>query len=125
VLTVGATVPNIGSATARAILPFMSPERRMEFLPGPPDATERAEFAATVARGYAISSNVVVEGFTNIAAPIFEADGRPVGTMLVTGPNDRMPREDYARLGALVCEAAAKLSRGAAPDVVAPDRAVA
>lgn len=125
VLTVGATVPNIGSATARAILPYMSPERRMEFLPGPPSAGELAEFAATVARGYAISSNVVVEGFTNIAAPVFEADGRPAGAMLVTGPNDRLRPQDHAAVGALVCAAAGKLSRGGAPAAFQGDAGLA
>jgi IclR family acetate operon transcriptional repressor len=125
VLTVGATVPNIGSATARAILPFMSRERQMEFLPGPPDAAELAAFAATVAHGYAVSSDIVVEGFANIAAPIFEVDGRPIGTVLVTGPNDRLPREDYEKIGALVRAAADKLSRGPAPSLAIEDRAVA
>jgi IclR family acetate operon transcriptional repressor len=115
VLTVGATVPNIGSATARAILPYMSDEQQTEFLPGPPSATEVAELAATVSRGYAISRNVVVEGFTNIAAPVFEADGRPIGAVLVTGPNERLPPEHHGAIGGMVCAAARKLSRGPAP----------
>jgi IclR family acetate operon transcriptional repressor len=115
VLTVGATVPNIGSATARAILPYMSPEQQKEFLPGPPGAAEVAAFAATVSRGYAISSNVVVEGFTNIAAPVFETDGRPIGAVLVTGPNDRLLPERHHAIGAMVCAAAGQLSRGPAP----------
>jgi IclR family acetate operon transcriptional repressor len=115
VLTVGATVPNIGSATARAILPYMSPEQQQEFLPGPPGAAELAAFAATVSCGYAISSNVVVEGFTNVAAPVFEADGRPIGAVLVTGPNERLPPGRHHAIGALAYAAAGRLSRGPMP----------
>jgi len=114
VLTVGMSVPAMGSATSRAILPYMSIERWTEFLAAPPATAELEEFRATVARGYSISSGVVVEGFTNIAAPVFE-DGRPVGAILVSGPSDRL--SDTHRVGVTVLATARNLSRGHAPTV--------
>jgi IclR family acetate operon transcriptional repressor len=112
VLTVGTLTPKLHSATARAILPFVSRERQVEILGGEPDEMELAAFAETLTRGYSISSGIVVAGFTNIAAPIFEADGRPVGAILISGPSDRLPPSEYDRLGGLVRAAAVRLSRG-------------
>lgn len=115
VLTVGMSVPALGSATGRAILPYMSPDRWTEFLAAPPDAGECDEFRATLARGYSISSSVVVEGFTNIGAPIFEADGRVVGAIIASGPSERL--QDTEKVGAMVLATARSLSRGRAPAV--------
>ena len=111
---VGMIVPSNGSATSRAILPFMTHEEQIEFLGGPPDATMLEDFSATVARGYSISQGDVVAGSTNIAAPIFEMDSRPIGVVLVSAPSDRATEGDYARLGALVAATARRLSRGPA-----------
>lgn len=110
----GLIVPPHGSATGRAILPYMSEERQIELLGGPLDAAESKEYAATLKRGYAVSSGVLYAGYTNIAAPIFEADGRPVGAIVLAGPSDRLSPEHYPALGASVIAAARKLSRGAA-----------
>jgi IclR family acetate operon transcriptional repressor len=124
VLTVGMSVPVLGSATGRAILPYMSRDRWAEFLAAPPDTTELAEFRATIERGYSISSSVVVEGYTNIGAPVFEADSRPVGAIIVSGPSERL--QDVDKVGAMVLATARSLSRGHAPAVsLDPDLAVA
>jgi DNA-binding IclR family transcriptional regulator len=113
----GTIVAPLGSATGRAMLPYMSRERQIEFLGAAPDAVQMKEFTATVARGYSISSGEVVAGSTNLAAPIIEADGRPVGAVLVSAPTERLLPRDYSRIGALVCAAARKLSRGPAAAV--------
>jgi IclR family acetate operon transcriptional repressor len=114
VLTVGSTVP-ARSATGRAILPHMARERQLEFLGGPPDQVEAAAFAETLARGYATSRDIVVHGYSNIAAPIFNMDGAAVGALLVSGPNERLAPEDLERFGKAVATAAAKLSRDVKP----------
>ena len=111
---VGMVVGTTGSATARAILPYMRRERQIEFLGGEPNAAQLEEFATTVARGYAISVGEVVAGSTNLAAPIFEVDSQPVGAVLVSAPSDRMVPGDYRRIGLMVSETAHKLSRGSA-----------
>jgi IclR family acetate operon transcriptional repressor len=115
VLAPGAIVPALASATGRAVLPYLAPDRQAGFLGGPPDAEERAAFARTVEQGYAVSRDLVVEGYTNFAAPVFEGEGRVVGAVVITGPNDRLPLADHARIGELVRAAAGRLSRGEAP----------
>ena len=122
---VGLIVPARASATAWALLPYMTPERQIEYLDEPPDAAMLAHFGETMERGYAISRGDVVPGSTNIAAPIFEFDGRPIGAVLISVPNDRATEEDYARLGAMVMATAQRLSRGSAPQPLAHSAEVA
>src|SRR5262245_28119828 len=69
---VGLIVPSLWSATARAILPFMSLEQQLEYIGKAADEEMKADFAETARRGYVISEGDVVQGSTNIAAPIFE-----------------------------------------------------
>jgi IclR family acetate operon transcriptional repressor len=114
---VGMVVQARWSATGRAMLPFMPPGEQELYLGAPPDAAMRADFADIAARGYAISEGDVVQGSTNIAAPIFEFGGRPVGAVLLSAPSGRAGAEEYARLGAMVRATARSLSRGAAPTV--------
>ncbi|MCB2073689.1 MAG: IclR family transcriptional regulator [Novosphingobium sp.] len=113
---VGLVVPPRASATAWAILPFMSAERQAALLDGPPDCELLAKCAETIQRGYAVSHGDVFAGSTNIAAPIFELGGDPVGAVLVSVPNDRAGTEVEARLGALVMGVARQLSRGSPPE---------
>jgi IclR family acetate operon transcriptional repressor len=120
VIPEGIVVPAHGSATGRAVLPYLSRARQIELLGGPPDAAELKEYAATIARGYSVSSGVVYSGFTNIAAPVFENDGRPVGAIVLAGPSDRLLPKTHAKLGASVVVAARKLSRAAAPLIADP-----
>lgn len=114
---VGMVVQTLGSATGRALLPYMNAQLQREFLGGLPDALMLNEFDETVARGYSISSGELAEGSTNLAAPIFEADGRPVGVVLVSAPSDRLTPDNYPRIGALVVATARELSRGPIPKV--------
>lgn len=117
VLTAGAIVPATDSATGRAILPYLPRERQVEILGAVPGIAQIKIFTETVRRGYAISSGIVVAGFTNIGAAIFDADSHPVGALLVTGPSDRLPSKDYAKVGYAVCAAARNLSQGPVPEV--------
>lgn len=108
---IGVDVPVNGSATGRAILPYMSPEQQCEFLGGPPNARLLAELAETRKRGYAVSIGGVLEGSTNIAAPILESEGHPIGAMVVSGPSERLPVKRHAKIGQTVLEAVRSLSR--------------
>ncbi|MDY6999991.1 MAG: IclR family transcriptional regulator [Actinomycetota bacterium] len=109
---IGTIVPARDSATGRILLPFLSAKRRAEFLGEPPDAAFLALLDDCRARGYAVSSDVTAPT-TTIAAPVFEADGRPIGAVAISGPTERMPPETHPRLAELVCRAAGQLSRGA------------
>ena len=66
----------------------------------------------TCRRGYAVSADLFIVGATNIAAPIFEADGRPVAAVVITGPTKRLNAKLCAKIGKLVVETARSLSHG-------------
>lgn len=115
--SIGTIVPAQGSATGQVLLPYLSPERQRQMLGAQPDASMREQFQAARQHGYAVSTNVVIDGVvidgaTNIAAPIFEVDGRPIGAIAITGPTARMTADHQARIGPLVAHAARTLSRG-------------
>jgi DNA-binding IclR family transcriptional regulator len=112
------TVPHLGlavpvrrSATSRALLPYMTRQQQIELLGEPPDARLLAEFAATLKRGYSVSDGDVIAGSTNIAAPILELDGRPIGAVVVSGPSERLMPKQQRKAGALVLQTARSLSR--------------
>lgn len=109
---VGLIVPSAWSATARAILPFMILEQQEEYIGKPADEAMVKDFAETARRGYVTSQGDVVRGSTNIAAPIFEIDGRPIGAVLISAPTDRAASNEYERLGNMVLSTARRLSRG-------------
>jgi IclR family acetate operon transcriptional repressor len=115
---VGFVVPTTASATAWAILPYMTPTERDEYLEETPDKALLEKFGETVVQGFAVSRGDVFAGSNNIAAPIFEIDGRPIGVVLISLPNDRAGPEDVARLGQLVKATALRLSRGAPSKMV-------
>ncbi len=117
---VGLVVPPRASATAWSILPYMPPERQCEFLGEPPDAEMLDKFAESALRGYAVSRGDVFAGSTNVAAPIFEMDGRPIGAVLISVPNERAGPDEEARLGAMVLAVAGELSRGTARETAMP-----
>jgi IclR family acetate operon transcriptional repressor len=119
VLPPAMVVPPLASATGRAILAYMAPARQVELIGQPPHEAELAAYAETRARGYAISIGVLFPGFTTLAAPVFEADARPLAAVLVSAPSERLAPADYDRVGALVRAAAQGLSRGIAPEVAA------
>jgi IclR family transcriptional regulator, acetate operon repressor len=112
---VGLIVPAKASATAWAMLPYMTAEQQLEFIGEPPGEETCRRFAETLERGYAVSRGDVFAGSTNVAAPIFEMDGRVAGAVLISVPNDRAGESEEARLGAMVRATAQTLSRGEAP----------
>lgn len=108
---IGTIVPSRGSATSRAMLPYMTGEQQAQLLGGRPDASLLREFAATLERGYSVSAGEVVAGSTNIGAPIIDLDDRPIGAIVLCAPAERVTTERHARFGAMVLEAARSLSR--------------
>jgi IclR family acetate operon transcriptional repressor len=97
----------------------MTPTQQMEYLKGVPDEAQLKQFNKTIEQGFAVSRGDVLAGSNNIAAPIFEMDGRPIGAVLISVPNDRAGRDEVQKLGRLVRETAQRLSRGAAPKMPA------
>lgn len=112
------TAPHVGmvvltgdSATGRATLPYLPPERQAELLGGsPPDPILQRGFAMTLAQGFAVSEDDHGGGSINIAAPVFEVDGWPAAAVLLSAPRERLKPADYARAGAMVLQTARELS---------------
>jgi IclR family acetate operon transcriptional repressor len=111
VLRVGEIVPARGSATGRAVLPFLSPDRVARMLGGAPDASDQAQFADSRERGYGLSVGEIQQSAISIAAPIFDRDAEPIAAIIISGPADRVPPDRYPALGALVVDGARSLSR--------------
>jgi len=110
---IGMAVPVRGSATGRAMLPYMNEERRRQILGGPPDPVLLGEFSATRKRGFSVSKGEIVADSTTIAAPILEIDGQPSAAVAITAPSRRMPATHHRKIGMMLCNAARTLSRGA------------
>lgn len=61
--------------------------------------------------GYAVDHGEALDGVHCVGAPIVNHQGFPVAALTVTGPADRLPVADFPRLGQLVTEHAAEISR--------------
>lgn len=107
---VGIVVPAGATATGRAFLPYLSRSQQMKLLGSAPDADLLAIFDTTLRLGYAIAEDERAGGSINVAAPIFELDGQPAGAVLLSAPKERLPTEQYARVGAMVLQTARQLS---------------
>jgi IclR family acetate operon transcriptional repressor len=110
---VGVPVAAKRTATGRAVLPFMSLEHQTAMLGAPPDRQSLEGFRAIRKRGYAISDGEINPAATNIAAPILEYDGSPLGAVVIVGPRERMTTRVHDRLGRAAARCARELSRGA------------
>ncbi|TGD71325.1 IclR family transcriptional regulator [Mangrovimicrobium sediminis] len=111
---VGMEVPVATSATGRAVLPYLSPEQQEELLGEPVSEALQTKLAETLVRGYAVSAGDVFPGSTNIAAPIVEQNGVPVGAVVMSAPTDRVGPDRWDWAGGLVSDTARRLSRGRA-----------
>jgi IclR family acetate operon transcriptional repressor len=109
---IGMIVPVQGSATSRAVLPFLDANAQIELLGEAPDKKMLEHFARTRERGYSVSEGDVAARSTNLAAPIFEMDGRPVGAVVLSAPSDRIGPKTQPKFGAMLLRTARALSRG-------------
>lgn len=105
---VGIVVPIAGSATGRAVLPWLS-EAEAARLSG---STVQAEWAETRRRGYAVNDGDMVPGAVALASAIVDGQGRVAGSLVLTGPAERIAPERHAELGQRLRAAAMQLSGG-------------
>ncbi len=108
---VGLQLPVALSASGRAVLSALAPDVQVRFVGSPDDALLR-ELARVRRRGWSQSAGLVGPDQTSVAAPVLGADGVSVGAITVTGPRDRMPAARQQEFGALVADAARRLSAG-------------
>lgn len=107
---IGIVIPMQGSATARAVLPYLPEDRQAQILGSLPDAGTRAEFDATRARGYTVNDEELQAGAVAMAAAVLGPDGLPVGTLVLTGPAERLRPDRREAMGALLNAGARRLS---------------
>jgi IclR family acetate operon transcriptional repressor len=119
-VSIGERRPAYSSAGGRAVLAFLPPEQIEAFFATvkiervtPATETRRArlkEMLATVrAQGYAVTVGEAEVGLTGVAAPIFDNLGAPVGSLILSGPSERMDPH-LTEWPKLVLDAAADLS---------------
>lgn len=109
---VGIAVSARNTATGRALLPFMEPARQTALLGAEPDQPLLDSFELTRARGYAISEGEINIAATNIAAPVFDYEGKAVGAIVVCGPKERLTPAQHDAIGQAAASTARELSHG-------------
>ncbi|MBW8785521.1 MAG: IclR family transcriptional regulator [Novosphingobium sp.] len=110
---VGIVIPMEGSATARAILPHLGAQEQGRLLGGQATAALERELAAIRERGYAVNDGEIEPSAVAMAAAVLDRNGVPVGTLVLTGPGERLRGERRAELGAKLKAAAEQLSAAA------------
>jgi DNA-binding IclR family transcriptional regulator len=126
----GRTVPLHATSTGKALLAFLpAPEVRRVLAAALPAFTDStittpealaAELAATRARGYGTCAGELESSLYGVSAPVLDRIGRPLAVLSIWGPRDRVPEETFARLGAVVRQAARQVA--GAPDEPGDDR---
>lgn len=109
---VGIVIRPQGSATFRAILPHLPEAEQERLLGAPPSPALGAEFAQTRERGYAVNDGDIQAGAVAIASVILGSDGKPVGSLVLTGPSERLPPARWEETGSLLHATARQLSGG-------------
>lgn len=107
---VGIVIPMEGSATARAVLPYL-PSAEQERLCGSVTPSVEQEFAETRARGFAVNDEEIQAGAVAIASAVLNTSGRPVGSLVLTGPAERLGRTRRDEVGTLLRDAARQLAQ--------------
>ncbi|SFL36829.1 IclR family transcriptional regulator [Geodermatophilus ruber] len=120
---VGRRTPLHATASGKVLLAFGPGEVAGRVLAAPLErftpatvgdaAVLERELAAVRERGWAATVGELEAGLNAVAAPLRAADGRLVAAMSVSGPSYRLRPEDFARVAARLCAAAAEA--GGAP----------
>lgn len=120
VIPLGSVVPLHGSSNGKAMLASLPPDQVRDVLGGRLDRyTDNtivdwseldAELERVRKRGYASNVGEWRSDITAVASPIFDHSGDPVASISVSAPSGRMTEELRDSYGALVIEAAQRIS---------------
>ncbi|VWX54219.1 IclR family transcriptional regulator [Novosphingobium sp. 9U] len=102
---IGLVVPTRGSATARAVLPYMGAAEQRRLLGADPTKELLDQFAHTRLLGFAVNDGDIVAGAVAIASAILDTGDRPLGALVVTAPAERLDQERRERIGLQLVEA--------------------
>lgn len=111
-LHVGAVHPPETSAAGRAIFAHLTPEERADLADAPGMLLADAEYDEIRERGWSLCEGAVQQGSTSIAAAVTDLSGKPLGALVVSGPDSRLTPEKYAETGTLLRNAVAELGGG-------------
>lgn len=122
VARVGERMPFYAGASGKALLAFLPPDQQKAILKNVPLAKLTTntihdakalihELALIQERGYAFSQGERVEGASSVAAPIFNATGRAIGAINISGPSTRFSKPKIQEYAALLVEATAQISK--------------
>jgi DNA-binding IclR family transcriptional regulator len=125
ILEVGAAIPWHASALGKAVVAYRDEEAQAALLEGSlgrltgrtivePRALRRA-LGSIRRAGIAVEDEEAVIGEAEVAAPVFDHDGHPVGAIGVAGPVERVLPEGQAR--ADVVAAVKETARGLSRDI--------
>jgi len=108
---IGMRLPAHMAATGKAMLAFLPQAEVAALLPrGAGGTAFKAELAQTRERGYAVDDGGVREGVYSMAAPVFDAGGRPVAGIAVCINKAALGPEQQDRQRQVVTSAAQRLS---------------
>jgi len=111
VSAIGIEIPMRGSATGRAVLPYLAPDEQARLWGGEVPADLACEFALARDRGYAVNDEEIQAGAVAIAAPVLDPAGQPIATFVLTGPAERLGPERRERFGPMLGRAARQLAQ--------------
>jgi DNA-binding IclR family transcriptional regulator len=106
---VGQRLPAYYTASGKALLAFLPADQVARILAdnmkepseGTPLSLAEAltDLKATVERGYAVSEAEYEKDINAVAAPIFDADRRPIASIAIVGPSFRLTKDRLPLLG--------------------------
>ena len=111
-LRIGQAHPPETSAAGRAIFAHLTPEERSDLSDTPDTLLTEAEYDEIRDHGWSLCEGAVQQGSTSIAVAIADLSGKPLGAIVVSGPDSRLTPDKYAEVGALLRSAVAELGEG-------------
>ena len=120
---VGEWLPIHTEASGRVFLAFMSPVLRKEVISRvykkkPSASGKRSSREALLddlkkiqAQGYAVSHGESTAGASCVSAPVFDATGKPIAAITISGPTIRMTDDKVSEYASLVMAVAKKVSQ--------------
>jgi len=87
-------------------LVVLDEEQQRQLLGRPPGAPEKAEYAEVRGRGFATSVDDIMQGAANVAAPVFDARGRVIAAIALSGPTGRLDADRLNQAGEVLARLA-------------------
>ncbi len=121
-VSIGHAFPLHTAAPGKAMVAFLPPDEReamlekIEFVRFTAQTITskkrfRAELEEIREKGYAVDRGEELDTLHCVAAPVFNHRGRPLASIWITGPSDRLRLEHFERVGKSVAEKALVISK--------------